>query len=29
MKISSKYEKELRKLFELSKKTYIVNFVTN
>ena len=26
MKISSKYEKELRKLFELSKKTYIVNF---
>ena len=26
MKISSKYEKELRKLFELSKKTYIINF---
>ena len=26
MKISSKYEKELKKLFELSKKTYIVNF---
>ena len=26
MKISSKYEKEIKKLFELSKKTYIVNF---
>ena len=26
MKISSKYEKELRKLLELSKKTYIINF---
>ena len=26
MKISSKYEKELRKLFELSKKTHVVNF---
>ena len=26
MKISAKYENELKKLFELSKKTYIVNF---
>ena len=26
MKILSKYEKEIKKLFELSKKTYIVNF---
>ena len=26
MKISSKYEKELKKFFELSKKFYIVNF---
>ena len=26
MKISAKYENELKKLFELSKKTYVVNF---
>ena len=26
MKISAKYEKELKKFFELSKKFYIVNF---
>ena len=26
MKISVKYENELKKLFELSKKTYVVNF---